>query len=138
MSEYKATIEGAGLFVTKDSGSRVNYASGMCRDTQDGKPDYALIDRPFLRRWAELMTRGAEKYGRRNWEKAESAEELERFKASAYRHFMQWLDGETDEDHAAAVCFNLAAAEHVKAKQTTTVAPESLKNDESPKGNLNS
>jgi hypothetical protein len=118
------------LFVTKDSGVRSEYASGMVRDTQDGKPDYALLDRPFLKRWAELMTRGAKKYGRRNWQNANSEEELERFKSSAFRHLMQWLDGETDEDHAAAVCFNLAAAEHVKAKQTTTTAPDSLNRKE--------
>ena len=92
----------------------------MVRDTQEGKPNYALIDRAFLKRWAELMTRGAKKYGKRNWQNADSEEELERFKESAFRHFMQWMDGDTDEDHAAAVCFNLAAAEFVKAKLSVT------------------
>lgn len=104
---------GTSYFVTKDSGVREEYDSGMVRDTQKGKPDYTLIDRPFLARWAALMTRGAEKYGRNNWRKANSEEELQRFKASALRHMYQWLDGDTEEDHAAAVCFNLAAAEYV-------------------------
>lgn len=103
-------------YITKDSGARQEYASGMRRDVQDGKPDYTLLDRAFLKRWAELMVRGAKKYGRHNWRKANSQEELERFQASAYRHLVQWLDGETDEDHAAAVAFNLAAAEYVKSK----------------------
>ena len=103
-------------FVTKDSGVREEYASGMRRDTQEGKPDYTLIDRSFLKRWAELMTRGAVKYGRNNWRKANSAEELERFESSALRHMYQWLDGDTEEDHCAAVAFNLAAAEFVKAR----------------------
>jgi dATP/dGTP diphosphohydrolase len=103
-------------FVTKDSGVREEYASGMVRDTQNGKPRYNLIDRPFLKRWAELMTRGAEKYGTDNWRNASSQEELDRFQESALRHMMQWLDGETDEDHAAAVAFNLAAAEYVKGR----------------------
>lgn len=103
-------------FVTKDSGIREEYASGMKRDTQNGKPDYTLIERAFLKRWAALMTRGAEKYGRENWKKANSKEELERFRSSAFRHFMQWLDGEEDEDHAVAVAFNIAAAEHLKNK----------------------
>ena len=29
-------------YVTKDSGERKQYASGMVRDTQDGKPDFWL------------------------------------------------------------------------------------------------
>ena len=109
-------------FTTKDSGKRQDYASGMRRDVQDGKPDYylCLTDEPLevqlLTRWAELMTRGQEKYGRRNWQLANSEEELERFKSSAFRHFMQWITGETDEDHAAATLFNINASEYVKRK----------------------
>lgn len=96
-------------YTTKDSGRRKEYDSGMRRDSNEGKPDYTLIYEPMLTRWAELMTRGAEKYGRRNWELANSEEELERFKASAYRHFVQAMRGDTDEDHYAAVYFNIAA-----------------------------
>lgn len=94
----------------------------MRRDLQTGKPNFALITPlavPFaeqmLTRWAELMERGAVKYGARNWEKADSDEELQRFKASAFRHFMQWLcDANDGEDHAAAVYFNVQCAEYVK------------------------
>jgi len=86
----------------------------MRRDIDEGKPRYDLIDRNFLSRWASLMARGAEKYGAENWRKANSREELERFQASAVRHMFQWLEGNADEDHAAAVAFNLAAAEYVK------------------------
>jgi hypothetical protein len=43
---------------------------------------------------------------------------LERFKSSAMRHFMQWVSGEEDEDHAAAVLFNINAAEYTKSKLT--------------------
>lgn len=57
-----------------------------------------------------------DKYGYRNWEKANSLEELIRFKASAFRHFMQWMMDETDEDHASAVFFNIQATEFVKEK----------------------
>lgn len=110
-------------FITKDSGERQEYASGMRRDTQAGKPDFYLClagipyDDEMLTRWAGLMTRGAEKYGSRNWQLADSTAELERFKSSAFRHFVQWISGETDEDHAAAVFFNITAAEYVKHKQ---------------------
>lgn len=61
-----------------------------------------------------LMARGAEKYGDRNWEKADGPEELSRAKASALRHMMQWVCGEEDEDHAATVLFNIMEAEYVK------------------------
>ena len=105
-----------GKFITKDSGKRVEFESGMRRDTQEGKPRYDLIELDFLKRWAELMSRGAEKYGENNWRKANSEEELQRFRASGFRHFIQWLNGETDEDHGAAVAFNIAAADYIKRK----------------------
>lgn len=107
-------------FEVKDSGVRQEYESGMRRDTQDGKPDYTLVDRTFLKRLAIHMTKGAKKYGRRNWQLANSQEELERFQSSALRHMVQWLDGDTDEDHMAACAFNLAAAEYVKGKLYAT------------------
>lgn len=101
-------------FITKDSGARIEYESGMRRDVDTGKPRYDLIDRAFLKRWAELMARGAEKYGDNNWRLACTEEELARFQGSALRHTYQWLDGDTSEDHAAAIAFNVAAAEFVK------------------------
>lgn len=110
-------------FETKDSGEREEYVSGMRRDIQSGKPRFDLLlvddqpyDRQFLTRFARLLERGAEKYGERNWQLANSNEELVRFKASAHRHFMQWSCGESDEDHMAAVAFNLMAYEYVKWK----------------------
>ena len=32
------------------------------------------------------------------------------------RHFMQWICGEQDEDHAVAVMFNIQGAEYCKWK----------------------
>ncbi len=110
-------------FETKDSGVRQEYDSGMRRDLQEGKPRFDLLipadipyDESLLYRWAMLMERGMSKYGYRNWEKANSEEEYIRFKSSAMRHFMQWFSGEVDEDHAAAVMFNINAAEYLKWK----------------------
>lgn len=110
-------------FVTKDSGKRESYDSGMVRDTQDDKPRFDLLlpigvpySDQFLTRVAGLLARGAEKYSERNWEKAEGEAELTRFKASALRHLMQYLAGETDEDHMAAVVFNLMGAHLVEWK----------------------
>lgn len=112
-------------FTTKDSGKRQDYKSGMRRDIQDGKPRYDLIiplgsKSHMLKRWAELLERGIQKYGYRNWELADSEEEMIRFKSSAFRHFIQWFQGEEDEDHASAVYFNIQAYEHTKSKLDTT------------------
>ena len=110
-------------FVTKDSGKRQDFPSGMRRDTQDDKPNFRFLlvpDMPFeeqmLTRWANLMVRGAKKYGEYNFTKANSEEELERFKASALRHMLQYQCGDESEDHGASVMFNVMAAEMVKWK----------------------
>ena len=110
-------------FVTKDSGQRIDYPTGMRRDVSNDKPRFDLVmpkDLPYeaqpLTRWASLMERGAVKYGTRNWEKAGTQEELDRFRESALRHMIQYLSGEDDEDHMAAVFFNLSAIELVSWK----------------------
>lgn len=117
--------EPVGSWRTKDSGQRMDYPSGMRRDVQDGKARFDLIfpegvpyKDQLLTRFAELLMRGAEKYGENNWQLANSEEELKRFKASALRHMIQWHCGETDEDHATAVIFNLMAYENTKRKLT--------------------
>lgn len=109
-------MSGQDEFITKDSGERVEYPSGMRRDVAAEKARYDLIPRPMLKRLAELYARGAVKYGDNNWQLANSQEELERFKASAFRHFVSWQDGENDEDHAVAAVFNIFAYETQKSK----------------------
>lgn len=116
MDQYKELPGDDKGFITKDSGERHQFSTGMMRDIQEGKPRYDLLDFPMLERWAGLMARGAVKYGANNWKKASTHEELDRFKSSALRHMFQWANGETDEDHAAAVYFNIAGAEMVKEK----------------------
>ena len=105
-------------FTINDSGKREAFAGGMVRDTAEGKINWALTaDGPMLRRWAIHLTNGAKKYAARNWMLAEGAEEFERAKESAYRHFMQWYYGERDEDHGAAVIFNINQVEHIRDKR---------------------
>lgn len=107
-------------FVTKDSGEREHFDSGMQRDTEAGKPRFDLIvpegvpfEDQLLTRFAALMGRGAEKYDARNWEQANGAAEVARARSSAFRHFFQWFCGETDEDHAAATLFNIMVVETI-------------------------
>jgi hypothetical protein len=110
-------------FGLKDSGKREEFDSGMVRDTSDNKVDYERVFHgPMLDRWASHMTKGAIKYedspdGTPNWTKARGDAELRRFRKSAVRHFRQWLRGDTDEDHASAVFFNINGVEYVKERK---------------------
>lgn len=98
----------------KDSGKRIQMA-GMVRDVADDKTKYHLVlDGPMFERWAKHLTNGAKKYSERNWMGAYTHEEKDRFKESALRHFLQWYRGDFDEDHAAAVFFNINGAEYVE------------------------
>ncbi len=113
-------MSGTGGFVVKDSGQRQAFAGGMVRDTTAGKIDFwrAFVG-PMLARFCEHVTKGAVKYpdvapGVPNWTLAAGEAELQRARDSAARHFYQWMRGDTDEDHAAAVWFNLDVAEYVK------------------------
>ncbi len=108
-------------YTIKDNGDRMQFESGMVRDTAEDKINYALIipehsKNPMIKRWAKHLTLGAKKYAKRNWEKAEGVEEMERAKESAIRHFIQWFMGEEDEDHASACWFNIGLYELIKEK----------------------
>lgn len=84
----------------------------------------------LLTRLAELMARGAEKYNERNWEKGSGPEEYRRARSSAFRHFVQHLVGDRDEDHAAAVVFNVRAAEYFQQKlPQEPMTPESWRKE---------
>ena len=107
-------------FVVKDSGKRQQFDGGMVRDTQDGKIDWwRVYVGPMMKRLAIHLTKGATKYpdvrpGIPNWTLAAGEEEMQRFRASAARHFAQWMQGDLDEDHAAAVVFNINGYETLR------------------------
>lgn len=105
MSGPEKNTSGDG-FVTKDSGSREEWSTGSKRDTRVGKGRFDLIPVLALRRLAGLYERGALKYGERNWEKGQP---LARYVDSAMRHLTQLLAGDTEEDHAVAVAWNMFA-----------------------------
>lgn len=91
----------------KDSGGpREEFESGSVRDTEDGKGAFDLLPPGPLRRLAVHYQNGAKKYSRRNWEKGQR---LGRYLSSAMRHIMSILEGKHDEDHEAAVAWNMFA-----------------------------
>lgn len=113
-----------GPITTSEKVQHEPFDGGGVRESQAGRARFELLvplgvpySEQLLTRCAVHMAKGAEKYASRNWESFSDDAALERAKASALRHIFQWLTSEDDgEDHAAAVVFNLMAAEHVKAK----------------------
>jgi hypothetical protein len=96
----------------------MQFESGMMRDPSADKIMYDLaFDGPLIERLAAHLTKGAAKYARQNWMLATGDAEKERFRISAARHFVQWLRGDQDEDHFAAVVFNMNGFEFVRLKQ---------------------
>lgn len=122
-NEPAAEQRGAAGFVIKDSGQRIEFESGMVRDVEEDKPGFHLLipknvpyEHQMLTRVAEHLRKGAKKYTPRNWEKGNTDEEAERARESALRHMMQWINGDRDEDHAAAIISNVLFAETMQYK----------------------
>lgn len=111
-------------FVVKVGGPQTVGAGGMVRSSVGDKTDFTLpLDGEMFRRWAEHLTKATRpptNYPKRNWLRAkdgttiEKLATMERAKESAVRHMLQWYQGDDDEDHGAAVFFNVNLYETVK------------------------
>jgi hypothetical protein len=110
-------------FVTKDSGQRLDYATGARRDVTTGKGRYDLLPVVAIRRLAQVYERGAAKYDARNWEKGIP---LSRFMDSALRHLMQHLEGKRDEDHLGHAAFNVLGLVHTEEMIRRGLLPAEL------------
>ena len=98
-------------YTTKDSGKKRVFDSGFQRDTAESKLRFDLIPIDQLERVAWQFTRWAEKYWANNRQKALWETECDAFRQSAYRHFIKWMKWEYDEDHAAAIIWNIMCYE---------------------------
>lgn len=85
------------------------FESGAVRDSDANKPRPDLISPWFLLRLGELMKKGAEHYGEHNWCKGIPSSQ---YFASLYRHLLAYASGKTDEDHLAAMAFNVMGLIH--------------------------
>ena len=82
-----------------------HYPSGAIRDSNEGKIRWDLVPKECLKRVAIRYTEGAKKYkDPDNWKKGIPDES---YKESMERHMMQYLLGERNEDHLAAIVFNV-------------------------------
>lgn len=93
----------------RDSGKRQQFNDGAVRDTADGKSRPDLISPFFMMRLGMWLMLGAKKYSERNWEKGIPNS---RCFASLMRHICQWLIGNKDEDHLAAMACNIMFLMH--------------------------
>lgn len=85
------------------------------RELKDSKIRYDLIPLNQLERLARHYTTGAIIHGERNWETG-NMRFAEWCRQSAFRHFIQRMNGEDDEDHASACVRNIFAYEHLSSK----------------------
>ena len=75
--------------------------------------DYLMLayyESPYdlVNRISDLYAHGAEYYLPRNWERCvDDIHAYIRFSESAFRHFIKFVNNQTDEDHLSATIFNL-------------------------------
>jgi hypothetical protein len=86
----------------RHSDSKTTFNTGAQRDTAEGKGRPSLISPVLIHRLGVLLEKGAKHYGADNWMKGMP---YRRTADSMIRHIFQWLAGDTEEDHLAAVCF---------------------------------
>lgn len=112
-------------YIIKDGGARDQFGQGV-RDTEEGKLDWSNLFvwlEPMGTRYVSHMTKGREKYKDvqqgglyvPNWTLFPATPEvLARTLRSFDRHVKAYRMGLVDEDHAAALVFNLNLAEKLK------------------------
>jgi len=110
-------------FKLKDSGKREQHSSGAVRDIREGKGRHDLMSIFALKRYADIMERGAKKYDDRNWEKGMP---MSRYVDSAIRHILQAMQGLTDEDHWGHAFWNIGAIMHQQELIALGILPPEL------------
>lgn len=106
-----------------DSGKRQSFKTGAVRDTSEGKPRVDLIS-PFAEeRLGKWLALGASKYSPRNWEKGMP---LGRMLESLCRHVVKYKQGDTSEDHLAAIACNAMFLMHGEEMISRGVWPVEL------------
>lgn len=92
--------------MTTKSNNR-EFSTGAQRDQATGKMRMSLVPQQELKRVMKRYLDGAEKYGENNWMKGMP---LSVFYDCAHRHLDAWWRGDDQEDHAAAVVWNMLCA----------------------------
>jgi hypothetical protein len=91
----------------KKNNKNREFLTGAQRDTSEGKLRMSLIPQKELQRVMRRYLDGAEKYGENNWMRGMP---LSVYYDCAHRHLEAWWQGDTGEDHAGAVVWNMLCA----------------------------
>ena len=110
-------------FILKETGAMQTFSTGSQRDIPGNKPRFGLLPFYVLERWAAHITKGAAKYGEDNWKRGQP---LSRYQDSLLRHLYQWLNGDREEDHLAAMLFNVAGLMWTEAAVEAGTLPAEL------------
>ena len=93
-----------------DGGDRMSFGEGRAiREPTNGKGRPELISPYAVMRLAKWMELGAQKYADRNWE---CGMPYSRYVGAMLRHTLKYMMGMDDEDHLAAIAFNVFAIMH--------------------------
>lgn len=92
-----------------DGGTRHEFTTGAIREVEEKIGRYDLISPIGLRRLARWYQLGAIKYADRNWEQGLPTSNCMN---SAIRHLIKYMMGMDDEDHLAAIAWNIFAIMH--------------------------
>lgn len=92
------------FFSELDSSSSREFSTGSKRDNDDNKPLVNHLDAYLRLRFGYLMKKGANNYGKNNWQKGQPVETgLE----SLHRHLAYYEIGDRSEDHLSSMIFNI-------------------------------
>jgi hypothetical protein len=87
------------------------FETGAVRSADANNTMYQLISPIGLRRLAETMKEGFDKYGAYNWERGMPIGDILNH---GLRHIFKYLEGDRSEDHLAHAAWNLFAAMHME------------------------
>lgn len=124
--DLKADLEAdvyPGNYTTKRTEVKEVFASGAHRSSASGRGRPQDTSPYAMRRLYQLLERGADIYGARNYQKGMS---MDRSIGSLERHVNDYKTGDTKEDHLAAIMFNAMVLIDTEERIKLGLAPKEL------------
>lgn len=108
-----------------NTGEQTSFSTGAVRDAAKGKGFPHMIPPIGIRKIAKRFEDGAVNYGPHNWMKGIP---LSRYVDAIKRHCMAWEEGQTNEDHLAAIGWNMVCAAWTEEQIANGNLPAELNN----------